>query len=485
MQKFILSVCCLLSTLLAGTPAQAQLSLPGGVEQALQQANIPSTSLYLQILPAGSRQPVFSQNADQPASPASTMKLLTTLVALEELGPAYRWQTRWYAEAPIRNGRLNGDLYLRGGADPDLNLERWTSLLRSLRQQGLRQIRGDLVLDRSYFQPERPDLNQPPFDESPSAYYNVIPDALLINNNISSFNIDTRQPGKIALSFNTPAERLRLRSQLSVNQQACSSWEQTLNPPQLLHKSRPVDELVLNGSVPQHCLLTANLNLLDRNTYIADLFRSVWQQLGGSWEGSLRDGHTPPGATLLSSQHSAPLAEIVRHINKHSDNTMARMLYLTLGAQSATPADEHQQAAAARIRNWLERQQIDSRGLVLENGSGLSRSERISAAQLAEVLAVGWQASWNAEFISSLPIAAVDGTMRKRLKDSQADARARIKTGTLNDSVAIAGYVKDPQQRNWVVVAFINAPHAERGRPALDALIDWVAAGGLGSLLAH
>jgi D-alanyl-D-alanine carboxypeptidase/D-alanyl-D-alanine-endopeptidase (penicillin-binding protein 4) len=178
-------------------------------------------------------------------------------------------------------------------------------------------------------------------------------------------------------------------------------------------------------------------------------------------------------------RNSDTLADLVKPINKASDNLMARALYLTLGTQLPKEgrSDNTFLNADASIRHWFNKNGIATDGLVMDNGSGLSRLERISPRQLASALQVAARSNWFAEFASSLPIVAIDGAMRKRLRESPASGRARIKTGTLRDAVAVAGYVRDVRNQDWIVVSFINDPEARKGRPTLDALIDWVASG--------
>jgi D-alanyl-D-alanine carboxypeptidase/D-alanyl-D-alanine-endopeptidase (penicillin-binding protein 4) len=199
---------------------------------------------------------------------------------------------------------------------------------------------------------------------------------------------------------------------------------------------------------------------------------------------------------VLAEHRSRPLAEVTRNINKVSDNTITRMIFLTLGAvdtrasKSSPPPDASAPAnttgptldkSERLVRDWLKARSIDDSGLVLDNGSGLSRTERISATQLASVLGAAYRSKWAPEFLSSLPIAAVDGSMRSRLKDSPAAETARVKTGSLRNVVSVAGYVTNAAGEVHVVVGMINDDRAIRagGRAILDALLDSVARSGI------
>lgn len=468
----------LLLSLLLSLPVSAQTGLPPTIDAALKKADISASSLSVVVMPASGGTAALAQFADRAMNPASTMKLLTTQIALEELGPNFRWTTQILSDSAISKEVLRGKLYLRGGGDPNLSWDKLGIMLRKLRQQGLRKIDGDIVLDRSYLQPMRPDLYAPLFDETPDAYYNVVPDALLIHSNIISFAL-TSDASKVSARLMTPLDKVSITSRLQLNNKSCAEWEKAWLPPTIETTAAHQIEITLNGSFPRRCEKTTYLNLLDRNLYISHMIRLLWQEMGGVWKGEIVDGTTPANAIVLTERQSDSLADTIRIINKYSDNSMARLLYLSLGAESVSVKNyaDNLQAADARVHSWFALQGLNDQGLVLENGSGLSRMERISAQQMAGVLQVAARSNWFAEFASSLPIVAVDGTMRKRLKGGLNGGSARIKTGTLKDAVSVAGYVRDMNDTHWIVVGIINDENAGKGRAALDELIAWVAAG--------
>jgi D-alanyl-D-alanine carboxypeptidase/D-alanyl-D-alanine-endopeptidase (penicillin-binding protein 4) len=456
--------------------SQAQGVLPESVQRALRTAQIAPGSMAALVLPLSGAPERLSHQAEQAMAPASTLKLLTTAVALDELGPTFRWRTQLLGENGIRGSSLRGPFYLRGGADPNLSWQRLQALLRELHDRGVRTLHGDLVLDRSYFSPQRPDLGQPDFDESPDAYYNVIPDALLVNSNLLELTVRA-DAQRVWLELRTPLAGVQLHSQLQLIDGECKDWDNGWRAPSLRQGRRGQLHVTLQGTFPRGCTARTATNVLARNEFIARTLRAQWRELGGSWVGQVRDGTTPAQALLLVEQASDTLADSVKLVNKRSDNAMARSLYLSLGAESAPaqPGANHFALARTRVHAWLTRQGIDPTGLVLDNGSGLSRTERISARQLAQVLQAAARGRWHAEFATSLPIAALDGGMRRRLQNTPAALQARIKTGTLRDSAAVAGYVRDTAGQDWIVVAMINDPASKEGRPALDALIEWTA----------
>ncbi|KQV89958.1 D-alanyl-D-alanine carboxypeptidase [Massilia sp. Root351] len=521
----------------AGSPS-AQAQLPEPMARALQAAGIPEDAVGAIVLRGG--MPLVSHHPDRPMQPASTMKLVTTMVGLDQLGPVFKARTELRSSAEVKDGVLKGDLHLRGGADPDFSEDVLVHMLEKLRIQGIRKIQGDLVLDRQLFQPTRTDLGAAPFDESPEAYYNIIPDALLLNMNLLRVDMNSTG-GKLRLGMLPQLDRVTIESDMTLVEADCAKWEDGWKLPDYTRKGSKI-VVRLHGTFPKNCSKTTVINVLERNDYTERLFRSTWARLGGSFTGIAREATSAapapaataaPATRLLAEHVSRPLAEVLRDINKPSDNGLARTLFLTLGslapdpvlgsrplptlqlaARTASPAvlpgdslssDAAAPAAspaagamipgggeaapdaavpaqsAARaeqvIRGWLQRHGIDDTGLVLENGSGLSRLERVRPAQMAGLLQAAQKSLWMPEFLTSLPIAAVDGTMKRRLKDSAAASRARVKTGTLKNVVAIAGYVPDANGELCIVVAMINHDLTGNGngRKALDALLDWVA----------
>jgi serine-type D-Ala-D-Ala carboxypeptidase/endopeptidase (penicillin-binding protein 4) len=473
------------AALCAWLPAHAQL--PDAVNQVLLDNGIPADAVGAFVLRG--EKVVLAHQADQPMQPASTMKLVTTMVGLEQLGPVFRGRTELRSAGKIENGVLKGDLVLRGGADMDFSSEALETMLRALRYQGVRKIDGKLVLDRSLFNPARSDVGIPPFDESPEAYYNVIPDALMINKNM--LQVDMRSTGKrIQLGMQPELQNVSIKADMNLVDADCAKWEDGWKLPEAVRGKTGRIQVVLHGTFPRNCVADNSINVVDRNDYLDRLFRLKWKQLGGVISGETIEGATPADAALLAAHTSRPLPELIRDINKPSDNTLARTVFLSLGSLEADPvlgshplpasADTTYVRADQAVRNWMRAHQIDDSGLVLENGSGLSRSEKISPQQMGGLLKAGLHSNWAPEFLASLPIVAVDGTMRKRLKDSPAAGHARLKTGSLNNVAAVAGYVQDANGTPCVVVAMVNSTLVSngKGRKVLDALVDWVARSG-------
>lgn len=440
----------------------AAQDLPRPTLQALRAAGIPASGVSAWVQEVGAPRPFLAVRADVPRHPASVMKLLTTYAALELLGPAYVWKTEAYLDG--------NDLVLRGRGDPKLNYEGFWMLLRNLRGRGLRELRGDLVLDRSYFAPAQYGS----FDNEVFRPYNVTPDALLVNFKSVSFTFVPESDRTVRVYAEPTLPGMEVVNSLKLGDGACPDGNRAFRALiEASFQSHPA-RASFTGTYPSSCgERELNIALHDPLDYIGAMVRQLWSEMGGTWTGTVRDGTVSPAARLLYVHESEPLAEVVRDINKFSNNVMARQLFLTVGAELGGPPARAEEAARV-IKEWVAAKKIAAPELTLENGSGLSRNERITAQHLGALLLAAWRSPVMPEFISSLPVVAADGTMRKRLHDQRIAGSAHIKTGLLSDARSIAGYVLDRRGRRWAVVLIANDPKAPEADAAMDAFLEWV-----------
>lgn len=471
-------------------PARAASKLPAPVAAALQRAGLPPEALALRAFPLDRPQAGYAWQADKPMVPGSVAKLLTAAVALDQLGPNARTRTDLLSTGTPREGILEAPLYLRGGGDGELDSAALWQLLRDLRQSGVRELRGGLVLDRSLFQPEREDLQTPDFDETPSFPYNVVPDALLLDGGVQLLELASGAEGAVQARLPAWPELQVDTSGLSLAEAPCRHWDVLpLQPRFEPGQGGAAPRLRLSGRFPVECRVSQALQLLDRQWQLGETVRQLWQSLGGTLSGELRSGRAPAEARVLQTRWGRPLAELLRAALKRSDNVQLRLVYLRLGQQSAgavagaaagmaasDAAQPTRTRAAQAVQRWLGEHEIDAPELVPDNGAGLSRSERLSAETLAAVIRQAAQGRHAPDWLAGLPLAGVDGTLSRRFQGSPAQGRARLKTGTLRDVVSLAGLVQDRRGRSWVLVLMLNDEAALWvGRPALDRIVDWLA----------
>jgi serine-type D-Ala-D-Ala carboxypeptidase/endopeptidase (penicillin-binding protein 4) len=491
-RKQQLSFCLFLiaTTATYAAPPDAALAL-------LRAGAMSNDAIGIAVVRVANGRVAFQHNGAVAMQPASVMKVLTSAVALDTLTPPYRGRVEMRSVGVVQNGVLMGDVVLKGFASPDFDTQALRAMLVTLTHQGVNEIRGDLILDRSFFNPPRVDIDVPPFDESPEFRYNVIPDALLLNSNLQQMEI-TSDDTATKITATPVLDRVNVVSEMVLVDKPCSEWEDLWKIPRVEKSDNGDIRITLQGEFPKRCPLTTAISVLDRIDFADRLFRTQWSELGGRFTGVTRDGSMPNDTKLIALHQSRTLAEFNRDINKRSDNPMTRLIYLTLGTDAANAASAIKaipegdakkaspstassntttvQRADATVRAWLAQRRIDASGLVIDNGSGLSRTERITPLTLAHTLRAAHQSPWAPEFLMSLPIVGIDGAMKNRLTDTSAVARARFKTGYIKNVITVAGYIPDARGELHAVVVMLNHENVKgrEGRVVLDAVLDWV-----------
>ncbi len=452
------------------TPTSATVNVPAGATSTLGSVTVARAAPAVAPLPLP--QARLSHRAQASMNPASVMKLITTYAGLDLLGEQFTWKNRVYYDGFIVNGVLDGNLVLRGSGDPKLVLERIEDLFKQVQAKGVREIRGDIVLDRSIF--NVPDKNPADFDDEPLRPYNAAPDGLLVNFKSLIFTF-TPNPanGTVAVKSEPPIAGVDIPLEVLSSGDTCGNWRGGLRA----DFSNPL-RISFAGRYAMACGERVwPVAYVEPRAYAARVIDAMWRASGARLSGTVREGPTSRSARLLLSAPSLPLADIAADINKFSNNVMAQQLFLTLSAQGRARGSF--EASQKVLQKWW-REKLGSAGHaapLIENGSGLSRSERASAASLTALLHHAAASPQGRAFADSMGIAGVDGTvatMRARNNASAALGNAQLKTGTLRDVTAIAGYANGQSGQRYSLVAIINHPNAGAARPALDALVEWV-----------
>jgi serine-type D-Ala-D-Ala carboxypeptidase/endopeptidase (penicillin-binding protein 4) len=445
--------------------------LPEEVSKSLRRVGVPANAMSLYVREVGREQPLVEHRAFRAMNPASTMKIVTTLVALDVLTPAYTWKTDFLTTGSVQNGVLNGALIVRGSGDPKFTWEHLQVAAKALRDQGIREIRGDLLLDRTRFAAASYDAAQ--FDGQPLRPYNVAPDALLFNFKSVGFKFAPQANGDVIITTEGPApDGLTIDNQLKTSLGNCGDWRSKLAA--TFDSNGNTARATFSGSYPSDCGdRDWYVSLFDHPGIFAGSFARIWRDAGGAWTGGVRDAATPKSARILYSHVSSPLSSMVTDINKFSNNVMARQLLLTFDAQLMESPGKADRGGRA-IREWAKLRGFDVPEIVVENGSGLSRKERISAKGMAKFLEYGLTAPFSADFVKSLPVAATDGTLSKRFTNQAAQGNAFLKTGKLTGVKTLAGYLQLPNSRRFLFVGMLNHANADGANEVLDAAVDWV-----------
>ena len=460
---------------LGSAPAGAADSaeLPPTVARTLAGHKLSAANYSLLVQRLGDGEVLVAHAAEATRNPASTMKLVTTYAALSLLSPAYRWKTEVYLQGDMEGTTLKGDLVLRGTGDPWLTTENFWKLLRELRTRGVEHIDGDLVVDNFFF--DVPPEDPSDFDGQPFRSYNVAPDALLVNFKAVRFTFRADPLADIVRVIPDPMlSNLQIENRVKLGSGRCGGYQRGIafNVPGGVGS----DEVVLDGKFPAACGEYAlTRSVMRPEEFAFGVFESLWRELGGSIDGKVRVAAAPLDQDPLFVYRSPYLGEIVRSINKYSNNVMTRHLLLTLGAEF-----KGEPGTAAKgievIKEWLAAQGMEFPELVLVNGAGLSRDARISAASLGVLLNDAFASPYMPEFIASLPLAAVDGTLRRRYRDEPLAGRLHMKTGRLDNVAGIAGYAMSRSGQRYVVVSLHNDTDVHRGYGVnvQDAVLRWV-----------
>ena len=442
--------------------------LPPEVDAALARAKVPRDAVTFLVADAqGKAEPRLSHRAQVPVNPASVMKLVTTYAALDQLGPAFSWKTPVYVDGSVQGGVLTGNLIIKGQGDPKLVVERLWLLLRRVQGLGIKSISGDIVLDRSAFETVEP--NPADFDGEPLRPYNAAPDALLLNFRamVMTFTPD-RAANTASVAYDLPLAGVQMQAAVPLAAGDCGDWRGALKA----DFADPARVRFL-GNLPASCGERVwPVAYAEPKTHAARAVEGLWRELGGKLGGKVREGKVPASLKPVLEAASPSLAETIRDINKFSNNVMAQQLFLTLSLQARGTGTL--EGSREVVRNWWKDRFGEVDLPTLDNGSGLSRSERISAQALARLLQAAWASPVMPELMSSLPIAGIDGTLR-RSKAGTALGFAHLKTGSLSNVAAVAGYVHAASGKRYVLVAIANHPNAGAARPAFDALLDWAA----------
>ncbi len=477
MRHFLLRAVCGLfaattALFLSVGSSQASDSLPPQLAQLIKSSGLGTEEIGLYAVPLNARTPTLSVNADKAFNPASTMKLVTTYAALSLLGADYRWRSSLYLRGTLQGDVLQGDLIFRGTGDPKFVIEDLTELVAQLRKAGLREIRGDFILDDGFY--DISDGSVDAIDGDPSQPYNVKPSAALMNFKATKFVIS---PGtNQLLSTDPPLADVPFVNEVRVVRGACRYGAAGLTIRDAGTEAQPA--IRVSGTFSESCGQSAVFSAtLNHRQFAHGFFKAAWVTAGGVFNGKTRfekdaSMQIKSGAwqTWISPR---TLGDVVRDINKFSNNVMTRQVMLTTSAEVLKlPATIER--ARRTVTTWLTRQGLNFPELVIDNGSGLSRQERISAANLARLLQSA-AASPYAELIKeSLPVVGVDGTMSKRLTKDAVAGKAWIKTGSLNDVRSIAGYVDAASGVRYAVVLLVNGPRAESSQGLQDALLRWI-----------
>jgi D-alanyl-D-alanine carboxypeptidase/D-alanyl-D-alanine-endopeptidase (penicillin-binding protein 4) len=412
-----------------GTPSD----LSQKVQQAIKTAATKGVEIGILAIRLGDGKEVFSLNPDKILIPASNMKLLTTACALTSLKPEYRFKTVVYGDTPIVGSKVDGNLYLKGFGDPFLVSEEMWRVVRYLHGLGLREVTGNLVADDSFFDNKR--WGKGWGNHRSTRWYNAEISALSFNFNTIAFHIvGASRPGEVPLIWTDPphSSYIRLENKLKTGKKKSAHAERT--------DAKGKDIFRITGTMPVNSNeKTIYTTIRDATRYTGVSFVDFLKREGIKFNGEVLTGRVPAEAVEIHLKKSKSLAEIVTGLNRFSNNFIAESILKTMGAETHAPPGTAEKGHRV-IREFLGKIGVNTEPLVLADGSGLSRQNRLSARALTQVLSYMYgNFEYRPEFIASLATYGVNGTLKKR---NGGPARfIRAKTGRIKEVSALSGYI--------------------------------------------
>ncbi|MEE3236343.1 MAG: D-alanyl-D-alanine carboxypeptidase/D-alanyl-D-alanine-endopeptidase [Pseudomonadota bacterium] len=454
----------------------AQDALPPSVKNALSYRKVPDNALSIFVEDLASGEVVLAWNDDTPRNPASVEKMVTTLIALDILGPTYRWKTEVSAVGVVSRGTLVGDLLIKGYGDPYLVTERFWQMLRRVRQLGIENIDGNLLLDDSYF--DVGNYDPAAFDREPLRAYNVPPSALLTNFKVIRYYfVPEPAMSRVRVTLEPPLENLEIVNQLTTTNGACRGYQRGI----AIIPNEDYSRITLSGRFPSGCEIYAlDRTALSHNEFTYGVFKSLWEESGGGFSGAWKNVIAED--VLLDESHepllifeSLPLSEVIAKVNKYSNNVMAKQLLYTLAAEAYGPTGTESKGLQV-VREWLAEHGMGSEELRIDNGAGLSRDSRMTARHLADVLRYAYESPFMPEYLASLSLSGLDGTLSGRFRNSALTGQAHMKTGSLDHVSAVAGFFQSRSGKRFIVVTMLNHTDVHRGpgKEVQEMLLRWL-----------
>jgi len=465
------------------SPATVPGQLPAG-DVAAALAALPSLPVFarsaiaLEVVNADTGARVYAYGDDRVLVPASTMKLLTTAVALRELGPAYRFPTwiKYDGELGL-DGVLAGSLYVVGQGDPTMVVERMWKMIADIKARGVSEIKGDVIFDDTYMAGEGvwvPGWKKQQDLESGEVYYSAL-GALSLNYNVASIVVRPGVAVGVAASaaFDTPSDVLVLDNKLTTGRERSKYWvkvERALDP------AGKVATYTLTGNVPVD--LDADhqpiyRTLADPTGNYVSVFRELAKAHGIKVKGKFRAGTTALASKLLLKVESERLAEILTDMNKQSNNFIAEQVLRAVAAEKAGLPGTTENGAKL-MGDYLASLGVAPDRYRLVNGSGLSRDILLAPSALGAVLVDMYgNLDLAPEFRSTLAVGGRDGTLWHRFREDGMEGRVRAKTGSLNGVFCLAGYVTAADGTDYAFSFFVNELEGStaRARTAHDQLV--------------
>jgi len=455
---------------MAETAQTQEVAWPADIARAAGKAGIPLQAISI-VVQSPRNEMLLALNAETPRKTGSVMKLLPTLVALQQLGPQFKFHTDLLAN-PESGRPQHWNVAIRGGGDSGFQYADLINLLSEAKKQGVRSIYAPIIADRRRFGDDKGKMSG--INLSIGSVSGILPDALSVGFSAIELKLPAQHQDPIQID---PPFKLLLKTDREVNHtQICpKGWDEGLSlVPQSSEKTKQ-EKLSLEGQWPKECpeVMIRRAPLSPQDLWAWSM-RLALKQLGYAKLPEVIEGQAPSYAKVSIRYFSRPMASLVRDINKYSNNMAARTLLLNLAAESGfIPANT--ESGVQVIQQWLKSRGLIFPELVIENGSGLSHREVITPSHLAAFLKVSTNEPVFPYYLDSLPIPGELGTMQKRFLGRPDRLQWHLKTGRLDGVRTLAGFHVNRSGSLTTVVCMIEHENLDQVQVLQEALLNWVA----------
>ena len=410
------------------------------IESVLSDSALYQSRAGIKIVSLETGQVLFEKDSELLFHPASNMKLLTTATALTKLGPNFRFKTTFYADtSAVTDSTISGNLYIKGFGNPSLTTKDLWEIVQKIKELGIQQITGDLICDETYLNDYYRGAGWM-WDDASSRSFPPI-GALTVNRNCVTVKVSPRTAigDTLAVTLVPPTAYVTIENfGVTVD----SSDTTLLKEFKIERKWREVQNtIIIKGGLSAESTQKARvIEIIEPALYFGTLFSELLSAEEIEFTGAIINGETPDTNLVLVEHLSQPLSFLATTTNKSSDNLYAELLLKTLGAEIMGQPGTAKKGLST-IKRFFHQIGVDTTSFGLADGSGVSRYNMISPDQIIELLKkMHKDFKVQAEFMASLAIAGIDGTLRNRMKNTQAEGKLRGKTGTLRGTSALAGY---------------------------------------------
>jgi serine-type D-Ala-D-Ala carboxypeptidase/endopeptidase (penicillin-binding protein 4) len=448
-------------------PFSVFADIPVEYKKIIEKYKFPSNSFTFVVKNLTNKsEPSVKHNEKKLFNSASLAKIISTFIAIDTLGPEFKWKSEFLHNGEIVGDTLNGDFIFKGRGDATFSISNLEESIRKIQRNGLKKIKGDLILDLSYF---GMTSKEKVFDNDPMRAYNVLPHPVVIQSNTMNF-IFSIDKNNLNIESNPELHNFDIKNNVKITKGRCIDWKSKLN-----YRAKKKDSkttIIFDGNYSRNCgVKEFDLSVLDNNEYFYQIFKKIWNSNGGEFDGHL-DVTYMQGINwqFLYRHTSKPLSVIVRDMNKYSLNLMARNIMLTVLAED-TDLLVLESSLNDYVHQWLEKNNLLHKGLFFENGAGLSRKSFLTSEQLLLLMQKIYYDPFMPEVLASFPISGIDGTLKRRMKYSSFKIFAHLKTGSMKNVNAIAGFLLDKNRDMKIFIFIINDKNAKDSQRFQEALI--------------